>query len=569
MQKESTSAIHDESKDKKLSSMDPSVSKQNVDSRPMKEASKERAPETSLGLKTDPPLSSSTTSPLKNTDKKRRPGKLDIAAAEDATKKGSSSSKPDNGSGETAIGGGLATAPGLSQPPTPATIVSQTSAASATRQKHHKTVRKPPVPKSDTPPQLNSASPGFDLSSTPSKQASRRPSFTSIHQSGTPVSEKFSDNASYTSASMSRANSPPPSIVGTAPVRHVSKSQQKKDRQARAKLAEVFENTEKPIKAEEPVQAPIVGRKKKTKKTATQGTADSTPTATRPTSPAAKEHAEEKADDPPHVTPVKENKRSTPKTAADSREPEIPESSATPTTSETQKPPLTAASIYASLKKAGEITASISELFKGVHGLNHRFDAAPELDLSADQVPVLSGAQTHHLDQGEPIVIDKGPNNNFVILPDRTVLRGLSHEHATRYVEMRITALSSGAFPSKEALDAFLPKLTPLTTLAAAPPEVTPRSTTSRNALHNHFLSSSSSSSSHNDQPSSSGSRSGGGGGLGDDDNDWISKQVQGLSVDEAERNLLAARKETEGFEKKLNGLLKKNRRLLLGSASV
>jgi CCR4-NOT transcription complex subunit 4 len=40
------------------------------------------------------------------------------------------------------------------------------------------------------------------------------------------------------------------------------------------------------------------------------------------------------------------------------------------------------------------------------------------------------------------------------------------------------------------------------------------------------------------------------------------------LSVSEAEAAMQAAKKETEGLEKRLNALLKKNRRLLLGSGN-
>jgi hypothetical protein len=40
------------------------------------------------------------------------------------------------------------------------------------------------------------------------------------------------------------------------------------------------------------------------------------------------------------------------------------------------------------------------------------------------------------------------------------------------------------------------------------------------------------------------------------------------LSLSDAETALQVARKETEGFEKKLHALIKKNRRLLLGSGS-
>lgn len=145
-----------------------------------------------------------------------------------------------------------------------------------------------PTSKIETP----IATPSSTSSAFPSNYyATRQPSLASIsklERSGTPTSEIISDNASITSASISRANSPPPSKIGSAPVRVNTKSMQKKQRKEIQK-----ENLKQELEAAatkpepEAEIGPIMGRKKKQKKERTGSSAagGSTPAASRPPSP--------------------------------------------------------------------------------------------------------------------------------------------------------------------------------------------------------------------------------------------------------------------------------------------
>ena len=390
---------------------------------------------------------------------------------------------------------------------------------------------------------------------TGSKQASRRPSITSIDRPGTPMSEKTWDDLSYASATLSRANSPPPSKVGSAPVRHTTKSQQKKERQARAKQAEEASKVEElPAKVEEPMQAPIIGRKKKAKKEKTQGTADSTPTATRPTSPVPKEEesVEEKAEP---VTPVKEGKKPVSKTAADVKEPETPSSPATPASNDQQRTPFSVASIFASLLKSGELSPAVSELFKTFPGLNHRFEGL-EQDLAISDDSIVSDSQMHSLDQGEAISIQKSPTNHVVVLPDRSALRGLTATQAARYLELRKQALANGDVPSNQALAGLVPVI-PQVSLPVT--RVTSQTSSEDQKLPNHFSTLTSGSTSLSAHAHKFGAVEGQG------DEEFAKRKP--MSVEEAEHNLAISRKDTEILEKKLNALMKKNRRLLFGNA--
>jgi len=476
-------------------------------------------------------------------DKKQRPGKLDITAAKEVSKKTAEPGDAfvDNTKAATKGRGESSSGFGLSQPTTPETAASQAYIPSAVRQKHPQTMRVPPMPKPEA------SSPGMAANS--SKQASRRPSFTSIHRPDTPASEKISDTISFTSTS--RANSPPPSKLGSAPVRQVTKSQQKKERQARAKQAEQVEGSskaEEPAAIIEEVQAPIIGRKKKTKKERTQGTADSTPTVTRPTSPVYREEVvEEKAAVAP-LTPGKNGKKGVSKIGAEVKEPDTPSSPATPASGEQQKASLTAAAIFQSMLDAGDITAAAKDIFNAVPGLNHRFEIL-ESDFAEDNDSLVSDDQHRLLVQGEAIQIEKGPSNHMVMFPDRRALQGLSAAQASRYLELRKQALIYGDVPSHQALDGLIPA-PPTVNLAAV--SSTPHRGSKQKKLSNKF---------HIPipQPETAGIQK-----YGDES---LTNKKPTMSPAEAERELLASKKETEVLEKKLNALLKKNRRLLFGNS--
>lgn len=148
-----------------------------------------------------------------------------------------------------------------SRPNTPLTGVSRMSDSSIPRQ--HRVLRVVDTPKNETPPPVSA---NQSISSNPitAKARSRRPSISSLSRPETP-GDGGSEGDQYTSASVSRANSPPASSrIGSAPVRSMTKSQAKKERRQKAKEAEAKKH--EAVLVEEPVQAPIVGRKRKTKK---------------------------------------------------------------------------------------------------------------------------------------------------------------------------------------------------------------------------------------------------------------------------------------------------------------
>lgn len=482
------------------------------------------------------------TTTSKSIEKKQRPGKLDIAAAKDSLKADSAEAESTAGEASSAAG--------FSQPPTPATAASPTSLSVRARQPRTIWVSREDLQQPASPSILGSAN--------TSRQASPRPSLTSANRPDTPASEKISDNASFTTVSLSRASSPPPSKVGSAPVRQVTKSQQKKERQARAKLAETVAKIEEvPPKAEE-VQAPILGRKKKTKKDKTQDTADSTPTVTRPTSPMLNEEAIEAKGilAPTPITPVKENKKTGPKAIPDVKEPDTPSSPATPAGIDQAKNALTAAAILAHLQRTNEVGASATDLFKPVPGLNHRFEAIePNLPAADESV---SGDQARLLEHGEPIHINNGRNDQVIYFPDRRCLRGLTTEQAKRYLELRKQALVNGDVPSHRALDGLIP---PPPSVDAALVVSTAEGAMKNKKLENPFAAPIvgseliASNLARNDSAILGGAVGGG-----------IMQREATISVGEAEHTLQLSRRETEMLEKKLNAVLKRNRRILFGN---
>ncbi|WPH02603.1 Hypothetical protein R9X50_00546800 [Acrodontium crateriforme] len=201
-------------------------------------------------------------SDLNKDEKRKRPGKLDITAAV------------------------------IKQDSAPLSMVTPIETETPSKQKGHPTqspsvmskvpespsgsiaspfIRNPPrtlrvvhTPKPETPPPQPTAA-------LATSKLSRQPSLASLNHPGTPTSEhvSMSDNISMTSTSQSRANSPPPTRVGSAPVRTKTKNQMKKDRVERAKAIEEEKLKEENAGKEvdnEPAQEAIISRKKKTKK---------------------------------------------------------------------------------------------------------------------------------------------------------------------------------------------------------------------------------------------------------------------------------------------------------------
>lgn len=240
---------------------------------------------------TTAPLSVDTNATSDAQSKRNHPGKIDLS---------STVIKPDS------IGAiSHSATPSRVSTPSKLSITSRpTSPSEQDRKPAPRTLRvlATPTPRTETPPAVQTPGPAIPGPIHVSKIASRKQSVTSnVIPPGTPSSDLISDTVSLTSTSVSRANSPPPatagaSIIGSAPARLKTKSQQRKDRVERAKQLEdekkqVIE-TASPV-VEETVQEAIVGRKKKAKKPSAPPKIKATASAatTRPPSPVEPESA--------------------------------------------------------------------------------------------------------------------------------------------------------------------------------------------------------------------------------------------------------------------------------------
>ncbi|KAJ5090086.1 hypothetical protein N7532_008770 [Penicillium argentinense] len=142
-----------------------------------------------------------------------------------------------------------------SRPNTPLTSASRASDSPAPRQP--RILRVVETPKPEAPSPISTTASVHPSTAGAEKSRPRRHSVSSNSRSDT-------DFDASTTATASRATSPHTSSrIGSAPVRSVTKSQAKKDRRQKAKEAEA-KKAAAPV--EEPVQAPILGRKRKTKK---------------------------------------------------------------------------------------------------------------------------------------------------------------------------------------------------------------------------------------------------------------------------------------------------------------
>ena len=309
--------------------------------------------------------------------KRKHPGKLDIKAA--VSKEESAMSSSATPAGTESSGKAPRSVSQTPVEPPSKTESPSGSVASPAAKAAPKTLRVVPTPKAETPPSAPATTPREPVPSM-AKGLSRQPSVASINLPGTPSSEQvsISDNLSVASTSQSRANSPPPGKVGTAPTKAKTKSQLKKERQERAKIMEeeklkMGEATK--TTAEEPAQDPIISRKKKAKKEketkvktktpAVPPTGESTPTASRPASPQQKPAVD--TNTPKRELPSKERRSSKPSTPTNPT-PAPPQSLPSQSPHEPSPPPtptLTASQLLAELKAtAPEIQKCIDSLFR-------------------------------------------------------------------------------------------------------------------------------------------------------------------------------------------------------------
>jgi hypothetical protein len=379
----------------------------------------------------------SSTTPASS--KRQHPGKLDIAAATKMSEiEESSLADSTKSDSQPKPGRAMSTAVAPSVPGSPAAI---TTGSPMKKSTGAKTLRVIATPKNETPPPLSAIS----LTSLPQvpnveKLRSRQASIASLNQPGTPASDLISDTASITSTSVSRANSPPPlgSKVGTAPIRKKTKSQQKKDRQERARQAEEERVIAMDEQKSEPdvVQAPIVGRKKKAKKPTTANPKPVlVPPKSRPVSPKPVEIEEEHElpePTPPPPPPPTTSKKA-PAVKAPSPSPRVEPTDTFEHLRDKREP--TAQSVLADLQKTGELIASTLEFFKPLSSSLAHASRATQATGGPVAPPDLkihfSEADLDALSKKKPVRLnghDTKPDSRTLITPQGKFFWGLTQE---------------------------------------------------------------------------------------------------------------------------------------------
>lgn len=471
-------------------------------------------------------------------------------------------------------------------------------------------------------------------------------SINKLERSGTPTSENISDNASMTSASISRANSPPPSKVGSAPIRVNTKSMQKKQRKELQKEKEKQELEATVTKPEPEAEiGPIMGRKKKQKKerVVSGATGGSTPAASRPPSPAPvrstiEEESISETKFPPEPVTEKQSrleKVSTIKApdtkgkgrVAKAQRPPTPEPVSTVAEVEEEsmeKPTPTPASVLQDLISSGVIHDLPNLCFLKSPASNNR-NQEYQIDLqSAMPKLTISPEDRAALLSGQPVRKSLDGPNRIMLTPNGDCVRNLSLEEEELYLTLQaniakeagpaaftsakhhanggFTLIGGRAVPNGPP--AFFPQLTnPMDPVSKIQRDealtyinqyVLPSLSTNSqlekalnaNALDAEVLRSSEAASWAswgNDPPAPrpEGSTVATHEGIlasglesmtahfaigRDVDRGQPLGNVSLLSLSDAESAMQLAKKETEGLEKRFNALLKKNRRLLLGS---
>ncbi|KAE8405215.1 hypothetical protein BDV37DRAFT_282168 [Aspergillus pseudonomiae] len=351
-----------------------------------------------------------------------------------------------------------------SRPNTPLTGVSRVSDSSVPRQP--RVLRVVDTPKTETPPPA-SATQSISSQLAMAKGRSRRPSVSSISRPDTP-GDFGSEADLYTSASVSRANSPPASSrIGSAPVRAMTKSQAKKERRQKAKEMEAKKHEAVSAIVEEPVQAPIIGRKRKTKKTPASNPESNTATPDN-TNEAAKPNTsgKEVTDKADQRAETKKNK-SKDKAAKDTK-PSVVEEKEAPAQKTAAEAWRSNNTIEQLIKDSEAAGAPIKELFSErtsvlpillaqlhkagnldlhAHPLFNPPNLAQRVDMkcTADDYEILKQpvelTEEHRkaLLRGEPVRINSDSNltkYRCLITPRGCVLRHLGPEEEERYLEL-------------------------------------------------------------------------------------------------------------------------------------
>lgn len=371
------------------------------------------------------------------TIKRQPPGQLNIPLAKIVAKEPISSTSPRKEEQQTKT---LRIVPSTN----PTSVPASPAVAAPSPIKHTaapRTLRLVSTPKTETQPVVVAPTPLPQIP-TVDKLRSRQASIASLNQPGTPASELISDTASMTSGMISRANSPPPSsnIVGSAPVRKITKAQAKKNRQERKRQEEEKDKVENGSDIEV-VQAPIVGRKKKAKKPAT------TPRPVAAMASAMKEAAARSQPTSPKSATVEDEPLDTPAVgsvkaqSAHNSASATPEPEVQPDEVRERRDP-SAHSILDDLQKNGDILVSALEFFKPLTSTLTHTSRTSHSTASAsppDQRIHFSQADLDALAKKKPVHLggdtDK-PDARTLITPNGKFLWGLTAELEERALSL-------------------------------------------------------------------------------------------------------------------------------------
>ena len=372
--------------------------------------------------------------------KRQPPGKLDIPASKIVEKVPMPTTVPLKAEPQPK---NVRTNPPSTTPSVPA---SPAVAAAPSPIKHTaapRTLRLVSTPKVETPPAVAAPTPPLPQIPTVDKLRSRQASVASLNQPGTPASELVSDTASMTSGMISRASSPPPvsSIVGSAPVRKITKAQAKKNRQERKRQEEEREKEEAAVDKSdvEVVQAPIIGRKKKAKKPSTTPkpvAAMASAIAAAKSQPASPKSAtvEDEPLNTPTVASVKE--QSAHNSASATPEPEVH-----PEEASHRRDP-SAQSILNDLQKTGNLLVSALEFFKPLSSTlthNSRTSQSGHPTSPPDLKIHFSEADLDALARKNPVRLespDGKPDSRTLITPNGKFFWGLTSDLEERALNL-------------------------------------------------------------------------------------------------------------------------------------
>ena len=467
----------------------------------------------------------------------------------------------------------------------PSSSGTSSSQATLPAPRNPRTLRLIPATKIEVPSKAAAPPPEVipSTSSAAAKQPTKIQDIESARQPGTPINELISDTASLTSASPSRPPSPPAGKVGAAPGSQKSKQQAKKERAARAKQIEEAKHAEESASSpvhEEVIQAPIIGRKKKSKKPKTAAAAakaiDSDISSAQVEDADAKEQREKEI-----KAAVATATQDTPANERNSGQKAQQSGTHVDAAAELAKAPInpslsagtTAASIFSDLQREGILSSAALDMILNPTGVNTRFDASTAPNFGYSEPTKLTVEEKKLLNRGDCVAKKVNPQEWAVIMPDRSVLRHFSREEAERYVELRKSLAENGAsftspeFPADSWLNFTSNDL--LSGFQVAPPildsdDEASADAESPEALIQEYASTIMRPDSKDAQyatlyPPRTQS-----------ENDEIEARIAMMTVEELDQTLKASeellqatRKEVEGIEKRLNQAVKKNRKTL------